>query len=152
MKNKIKRFTAKTVDTNSDFEGRDMNWNEVYQGSTYSKKDDVFYHKSSRLIKKFQTGIHICTHPEEPYCTAAEVYDQGKMSRATLQNECTYYVYRITVPKGTELEIFDENERRIEVTHDMNIELHAVVDTYRIADEDYDYRTGNRTINVWRIL
>lgn len=74
---------------------RRMAWTETRTGQRRLDQAEIFYHRSDRLIKAFAAQETICTFPEK--------------------HESAGFIYEITVPPGTVIEIYG-NECRFELT------------------------------------
>jgi hypothetical protein len=147
MTNKIKTFTATVSETvkTSDFTGRRIEWNEIQDGEMVLESDTVFFHRSSDKIKKF-APIAICLHSELPWATKEEIVNQDILKDAEHVGNLEY-VYRITLPKGTVLPMYEEEVRTI-LEPGQKLEMFAVVESYKKRKELYNPKMSS----IFKIL
>jgi len=145
--NKVKAFTATVSNSvkSSDFTGRRIEWNEIQDGVKVLENDTIFFHRSSDLIKKF-APIAICLHSELPWATVEEFANPDILNGAENVGNLEY-VYRITLPKGTVLPMYEEEVRTI-LEPGQKLEMFAVVESYKKRKELYNPKMSS----IFKIL
>jgi hypothetical protein len=140
---------------------KDGDWTETCTGERVLQREEAFIHKSHNPIKAFQAGIVTCaydTNDSENFFFAPKYSEIKSQILVDLTQKATghttdEYVYAITLPKGTRVVEYGNNEIRFVLTLDAKINFLGRMGEVKMPDaKNFPYETrvyGGVRLCVW---